>query len=125
MIHYEMNKYEFFDVLLKTHGSERMPYSAVGCDLIFNHINETHKWYRFDAAAIRGEYTEYLSVDDLILDTCGRDYVAASRLQAEYQEYLTDGFCESAALELTVPCRIHEYFVDLNTNQVHIIARLR
>ncbi len=124
MIYCEMNKNQFFDTLLKIHGSERMPYSAVGCDLIYNHINETNKSFNFDAAAIRGEYTEYLSELDLILDTCGQNRETAQDLYVEYQEHLSDNYCESAALELTVPCKIHEYFFDLNTNRVHIIARL-
>lgn len=124
MIYCEMNKNQFFDTLLKIHGSDRMPYSDKGCELIYNHINETHESFNFDAAAIRGEYTEYLSVLDLFLDTCSQNHETALDLYREYQEYLSDDFCESAALELTVSCKIHEYFFDLNTNRLHIIARL-
>lgn len=124
MIVYEMNKYEFFDTLLKHHGCDRMPYSRVGCDLIFNHISKNYDSYSFSAAKIRGEYTEWLSVLDLFLDTCSQNHGTALDLYKEYREYLRDDFCESEALELTVPCTIHEYFYDLNTNRLHIIGGL-
>ena len=124
MIVYEMNKYEFFDTLLKIHGSDRMPYSRVGCDLIFNHISDNYDSYSFSAAAIRGEYTEWLNVMDLFLDTCSQNHDAANRLYNEYCQHLQDGYIESAAIELTVACRVHEHFIDLNTYQTHIIGKL-